>query len=140
MDAYLFSCKLQELEREYGLLKTRMELARGKEPEKLHAELDRLKDETAQSGELLRQNIAYCHSPAVSMLARAQLDYCTEMEHLHDALPRQMGETDQDKAEAAALYAEYAMDFATLSARFALVAALEAIDLQKEQENKEDNV
>lgn len=137
MDAYLFSSKLQELDREYGLLKARMELARGKDPEKLHAELGRLKDEIAQNDELLRQNVAYCHSPAVHMLAQTQLHYCAEMERLHDNLPKHMGETRQEKTEAAALYAEYAMDFATQSARFALAAALEAIDLQKTEETEE---
>ena len=37
---------------------------------------------------------------------------------------------DEDEAEAAALYAEYAIDFACQSTRWALAAALRAMELQ----------
>ena len=48
-----------------------------------------------------------------------------------------MGETTQEKAEASALYAEYAVDFATQADRFALLAALEAIQIQNDEKEND---
>ena len=42
------------------------------------------------------------------------------------------------RAEAAALYAEYAMDFATQAARYALLSALSAMDLQMKYEEERE--
>lgn len=53
---------------------------------------------------------------------------------LRDELPAYLhGENtcrDADRAEAASLYGEYAIDFAAQAVRHALLAALSAIDLQ----------
>ena len=62
---------------------------------------------------------------------------------LRDRLPRLMhGEEDpqEERAEAAALFAEYAIDFAAQAVRSALLAALAAMDQQmncEEQQGKE---
>ena len=44
----------------------------------------------------------------------------------------------EDEAEAAALYAEYALDFATQAMKYALLASLTAIDLQMGAEEQEE--
>ena len=65
---------------------------------------------------------------------------------LRDRLPRLMhGEEDpqEERAEAAALFAEYAIDFAAQGVRSALLAALAAMDQQmncEEQQGKEHPV
>ena len=71
----------------------------------------------------------------------------TPMEELlRDRLPRLMhGEEDpqEERAEAAALFAEYAIDFAAQGVRSALLAALAAMDQQmncEEQQGKEHPV
>ena len=47
---------------------------------------------------------------------------------------------DEDKAEAASLYAEYALDFATLSMQYAMITALTAMDLQVCLDNTKEDV
>ena len=81
-------------------------------------------------------------SPAVAALSGVQLDYMKRMEELlQKELPKDLHVKNHtaaiDHAEAAALYAEYAMDFATLSMRQALAAALAA--LLQAAENQETN-
>lgn len=80
-------------------------------------------------------------------LAGVQRDYSKRMEELlRDRLPRLMhGEEDpqEERAEAAALFAEYAIDFAAQGVRSALLAALAAMDQQmncEEQQGKEHPV
>ena len=45
---------------------------------------------------------------------------------------------EEDQAEAASLYAEYAMDFATQAMQYALIVALTAMDLQRNAEEKKE--
>ena len=78
---------------------------------------------------------------------RSWRDYSKRMEELlRDRLPRLMhGEEDpqEERAEAAALFAEYAIDFAAQGVRSALLAALAAMDQQmncEEQQGKEHPV
>ena len=94
---------------------------------------------------LLERSAAGCRSPAVAELASAQRDYSKRMETiLREKLPQLMhGEESpqQEQAEAASLYAEYAIDFAVQAMRSALLAALTAIDLQMncEEQGKEQH-
>ena len=102
----MFAVKLCELEHQYGLLRSRLELCQGADHEKIR-----------------------------HLLA-----------DLRDRLPRLMhGEEDpqEERAEAAALFAEYAIDFAAQGVRSALLAALAAMDQQmncEEQQGKEHPV
>ena len=130
----IFAVKLCELERQYGLLQTRLELCQGAGHEKIR---DILQDELNDYREnaLLMERLAEgSRSPAVAELSSAQRDYDRRVEEiLREKLPRLMrGEEDpqEEQAEAAALYAEYAIDFASQAMRGALLAALIAIDRQ----------
>ena len=94
---------------------------------------------TSQS---LARSVKEGRSPAVAALSGVQLDYMKRMEELlQKELPEDLHGKNHtaaiDHAEAAALYAEYAMDFATLSMRQALAAALAA--LLQAAENQETN-
>ena len=129
----LFHSKLRELDKQYLLMRTRISLAQSKRQERLFEEIESLRDEIAENNVMLKESIAYSRSPAISKLSDAHLDYCRRMQELAKDLPRYMGETNEEKSEAAALYAEYAMDFATQADRFALLAALEAIYIQNDK-------
>ena len=128
----MFAVKLCELEHQYGLLRSRLELCQGADHEKIrHLLADVLDD--------YRENAL--------LLAGVQRDYSKRMEELlRDRLPRLMhGEEDpqEERAEAAALFAEYAIDFAAQGVRSALLAALAAMDQQmncEEQQGKEHPV
>ena len=80
--------------------------------------------------------MAGSRSPAVSALAKAQLESSSKMEELLQSgrlkqlLHSEKSSRTEAQAEAATLYAEYAMDYAAQAVQYALVAALSAIDLQ----------
>ena len=82
-------------------------------------------------------------SPAVAALADAQLHYFETVKRileqdLPDYLHCESSPAAEDNAEALALYAEYAIDYAAQSMRYALIAALKAIDLQISSEKREE--
>lgn len=140
----MFAVKLEELERQYGRLRSRLEQCRRADHQRVRALLRDVLDECRENDCRLRRSAEGCRSPAVAELAGAQRDYARRTgEILEKDLPRLMaGQAGprEERAEAAALYAEYAMDFAAQSMRGALAAALTALDLQMdcEEERKED--
>ena len=124
-----------------------MELCQGADHEKIRHLLADVLDDYRENALLLEQSAEGCRSPAVAELAGVQRDYSKRMEELlRDRLPRLMhGEEDpqEERAEAAALFAEYAIDFAAQGVRSALLAALAAMDQQmncEEQQGKEHPV
>ena len=139
----VFAIKLYELEQQYGKLQTRLRLCGKENHRKIQEELRKVKDEYEESHLLLQERLKNCRSQAVSRLARAQLDYQKATEDIvKKQLARDLhGEntsSTQDKAEASALYAEFAIDFATLSMQQALIAALSALDRQENAGKEEE--
>lgn len=137
----MFAVKLCQLEQQYGLLQSRLRLCQEGSHEKIRCELQKAADEYKETDLLLQSSVEASRSPAVSALAQAQITYCRNVEQLlKEELPEYLHSEDsvpgQDQAEAAALFAEYAVDFATQSMRYALWAALSALDLQMIQEEK----
>ena len=130
----IFAVKLCELERQYGLLQTRLELCQGAGHEKIRDILQDELNDYRENALLMVRRTEGSRSPAVAELSSAQRDYDRRVEEiLREKLPRLMrGEEDpqEEQAEAAALYAEYAIDFASQAMRGALLAALIAIDRQ----------
>ena len=139
----IFAYKLCELEEEYGRLQSRIYLFQSKDEAQVQKELDQLRDEGREHQLLLDERIRASRSPAVAALAQAQLEFGRRAEQvLHEELPDEMRGRNQtsaeDQSEAMSLFAEYAIDFATQSMRYALIAALSAIALQRKAERKTD--
>lgn len=139
----VFAIKLYELEQQYGKMQTRLRLCGKENHRKIQEELRKVKDEYEESHLLLQERLKNCRSQAVSRLARAQLDYQKATEDIvNKQLARDLhGENTssaQDEAEASALYAEFAIDFATLSMQQALIAALSALDRQENAGKEEE--
>lgn len=141
----IFAVKLCELERQYGLLQSRLELSQGADHQQVRRLLRDMLEDYQENALLLERSAAGCRSPAVAELASAQRDYSKRMETiLREKLPQLMhGEESpqQEQAEAASLYAEYAIDFAVQAMRSAMLAALTAMDLQMncEEQGKEQH-
>ena len=118
----------------------------GADHEKIRHLLADVLDDYRENALLLEQSAEGRRSPAVAELAGVQRDSKRMEELLRDRLPRLMhGEEDpqEERAEAAALFAEYAIDFAAQGVRGALLAALAAMDQQmncEEQQGKEHPV
>ena len=138
----LFSIKLRELEQEHERIRSRLRLCQQEDRRQVRQELDCLTREIDATDAALQKAADTSHSPAVAELSAAQLEYEHRMQAiLQEKLPRYLhcAATDaaSDRAEAAALYAEYAMDFAAQAMRRALQSALAAVELQLELEEKE---
>lgn len=125
----IFAVKLYELEREYGQMCSRLQICQHQPHDRIVREKQSLEEEWKEADLLLQKNVETAHLASAAELAEAQLDYRRRVEQsLGRAEEEQPG--PEERAEAAALYAEYAIDFATQSMRHALLAAMEAIDLQ----------
>ena len=130
-----FAIKLYEMERQYAKLQSRLRICGQEDRAKIREELQRADDEYREQNLVSQQSIEASRSRAVKELAQAQLTYNRRVEALlqgplAEYLHSEKSSAQEDRAEAATLYAEYAIDFATQSMRYALVAALNAVDLQ----------
>lgn len=131
----IFSVKLYELEKQYGKTVSRLRLYQQQDHEEIRQEMRQLWNEYQENELLMRQSIQSSRSQAVAALAEAQLHYSQRVQHiLCEELPRYLHEEGNDsaadRAEAASLYGEYAIDFAAQAMRYAMLSALSAIDLQ----------
>lgn len=141
----ILSIKLYELEKAYGQMQSRLRLCQESDHDKLLRELQELKDEYEEKNYLLEQNAENSRSPAVAALSERQVNFFKNAENIMKIeLPKYLhSETADDKeidAEAYALYAEYAIDFAVQSMRYALIAAMKAIDAQNELEKEREDL
>lgn len=125
----MFVIKLKELNQQYGKLQSSIMLCQNGNHNKIRHEIMKIKDECLENDLLLQNRIDYSRSHAVSELAAAQMDYSKKTKKILKKNLRCSGEL-------AALYAEYAIDFAIQAMSHALLASLCAIDLQLTEEEK----
>lgn len=141
----ILSIKLYELEQQYNKMQSRLKLYQNDNHEEIRLHLRQLMDECRENDILLESRVKSSRSPAITALSEAQLEYCIRARQiLEKELPVYMhsstGNRQQEQAEAAALYAEYAIDFAVQAMRQALLAALSALDLQITCEERNENL
>ena len=137
----LFAVKLCELEEEYGRLQSRIKVCQEKDLEQLHNAVIQSCDEFKEQNLLLEQRVQGCQMRSVSELDRAQLDFRHKVEQLLQTVlePELAGKktaTLVSRTEAASLFAEYAIDFASQSIRYALCSAMRAMELQLRAEHR----
>ena len=130
-----FTSKLFELERRNAQMNSRLKGSQQESQEDIQKKYRQVLQEFKEHNFRLQTEISSGRSPAVSALARLQLNCFRSCENLlAQELPAYLhndaGSRQEDEAEAFALYAEYAMDFAVQSMRYALMAALQAMDMQ----------
>ncbi len=133
MDDSIFAVKLCEMEEQYGKLQCRIRVCEQGGREKIHAALLKAEDEYKENELLLEERARACRSKAVARLSEAQLEYSRRTKEL---MKRQIPEdvhseestAEEDEKEAGMLYAEFAMDFATLAVQQAMISALSALD------------
>lgn len=140
----LFTAKLQELETHYQFLLRCLRVCQQADRETVRRELQKITKAFQENREQLQQEMKLGRSPEVVALAQAQLRYCEETEKILSSVFSGQGGRDpvdpkEQRAEALALYAEYAADFAIQAMRHALAAGLRAVDAQlSDQEAEED--
>lgn len=131
----LFSAKLRELERRQEETVLRLHLFQRADHAQVRQGLKQLRQEEREDERLLQQSIDAGRSPAVAALSQAQLEHLRRVRSiLCRDLPGYVHSDGasllEDRAEAACLYGEYAMDAAALAMRHALLATLQAMDLR----------
>ena len=142
----LFAIKLYEMEKQYGKLQSRIRICGGEDRGKLSEELQRAVDEYREHSLTLQKSVEGSRSKAVAELARTQLECSKKMEKLltdgriEEYLHSDDSSRAEDRAEAATLYAEYAIDYAVSTMQYALISALSAMELQMDTDKpKGDN-
>ena len=143
IDESIFAVKLYEMEEQYGKLQCRIRICEQGGSDKIHSELKKAEEEYKENTMLLEEKARSSRSLAVQRLIRAQLDYRQKTADLmKDDIIKDMHSEDnsleEDKTEADLLYAEFAMDFATLAMQQALISALAALDRQGIEGNIEN--
>ena len=133
----VFAVKLCEMEEQYGKLQGRIRILEQENRDRICAELKKAKEEYEESTLLLEEKAKACRSKAVEKLSRAQLDY---REKIGELMKQQIAEDihSENEAEADMLYAEFAMDFATLSVQQAVISAMTALAEQKKGGSEEN--
>lgn len=131
----LFTAKLGELEEHYRFLLRCLRACQNSDRESVRRELQNTTEICRKDREKLWQEIEKGRSLEVVELARAQLRYCEETEKILTSafsgeLSRDFHQSQEQRTEALALYAEYAADFAVQAMRHALEAGLRAADAQ----------
>ena len=142
-DDSIFAVKLYEMEEQYGKLQCRIRICEQGGSGKIHSELKKAEEEYKENTMQLEEKARSSRSLAVQRLIRAQLDYRQKTEDLmKDDIIKDIHSEDnspeEDKTEADLLYAEFAMDFATLAMQQALISALAALDRQEIEGNIEN--
>ena len=133
----MFACKLYELEKQYALMRSRIQLCREQDHEKLIHRIDSLRDECQANELVLKSNVEGSKSPFVAELAKAQLAYVQEATQDVSRLVTEC-KTMEGMTEALAVYAEFAIDFATHAMNQALLAAMYAVDAQIIADNSKE--
>lgn len=141
MDESVFAVKLYEMEEQYGKLQCRIRICGQESGDKIHEELCRAQEEYKENTLLLEEKVRLSRSEAVTRLLQAQLDYRKKTGEIKDKeMVNELCSDDKTsggaRAEADMLYAEFAIDFATLAMQQALISALAAMDRQKRQKGK----
>lgn len=135
LDHNPFASKLSELDSEYARMVSSIRLCHAASQAELASAKDALwKDCTAQE-EQLEAAISAGRSMAVTELSDMQLHYFRQIrEALQEKLPQYLDaysrSNDASRAEAMALFAEFAIDNAIQGMHYALHAVLSAVELQ----------
>ncbi len=125
--------KISELEQQFGCMLARIHVCQKMDLRQIRDELESMLQESAEHERLLEKQTAASRLPAMEALSAAQLEYCRKADSiLRQQLIQEMQASNQNdmegEAEAAALYAEYAVDLAAQAARYAMTAAFAAVE------------
>lgn len=121
----MFDLKFKELEKQYLRMQNFFTLCQDGDKQKIRNEIEIIKAECNKMDSILKDRVCNSRSKEVSWLSAAQRDYERRISDI----------VDYRSPESAALYAEFAIDFATNAMGHASLAVLYAIDLQLVEED-----
>lgn len=133
----LFSAKLEDLAEKAALMQRHIAELESADPDEVRRARAHLEAEWADVIVELKNRAKAMRFLTGQQLSQVQLEYCRRAaDILHDSLKTVAG--GASKSDEAALYAEYAIDFAALAMRYALLATATALDMQYEEERNKD--
>lgn len=138
----LFDAKLQELSAAYADLQKHIAALESADPEKVHKAHRDLENEWADTVVDLKARAQAMRYFTAQQLSSVQLEYCRKAQDLlNESMKRSWANLAGDsESDNMALYAEYAIDFATLAMRHALLAAAAALDVQNDEQQEETSL
>ena len=137
----LFAAKIHDLECEYAKLQGRIKVLMESDEREIRQEIEKMQNDLRSDSFVLRERVEHAKLPAVAELADAQLSYYQDVRKILEAEQSEDAGEERSRipeSEMRILYAEYSIDFAICSMKSAALAALLAVQAQKEQEKKEE--
>lgn len=137
----ILSAKLNELDREFERLRSRIHLGEEEDRGRIERELILLRRECTRNEQELRSRMALSRAQTVGRISRV---YSRVEQVIKEAKLEVSGNKNAEEwlnalsAEEKALLAEYALDFAMQAANRALLVAMEAIEGQLAQQEREE--
>ena len=130
----ILSVKMYELDKKLEQTHSRIQFAETMDTERLHQQIQNLRQECAESRITLENRLHYSKTGCVTRLANVfdQVEAAVEKSE-------QLNANFLPSAEEKILTAEYALDFAVQAVNRALLVSLEAIEAQRLEEEKEEN-
>ena len=134
----ILSIKLCELDEAIGRMHSRIHLSETEKHSQLQQEIQALCQECAQAEMVMREKLQFSRAGVVAPLEKAY----TQIEQIIRSVKEEQQKRRQDEEDSLAeeeklLLAEYALDFAVQAANHALLLALQAVDAQIVQQEKE---
>ena len=143
----ILSVKMYELDKKLEQTHSRIQFAETMDTERLHQQIQNLRQEWAESRITLENRLHYSKTGCVTRLANvfdqveAAVEKVLESRNLDLRAEKseQLNANFLPSAEEKILTAEYALDFAVQAVNRALLVSLEAIEAQRLEEEKEEN-
>lgn len=131
----VLGAKLEEMEKNYESLRHAIEALEQEDRREIKESMQKMAYELHRGESLLINAAKKAKSDMMEEMAEIQLEYCSKidrfLEHQIEILNKDSTGCAQERhAEEMSLYAEYAIDLATQTVKYAVFAALKAIDLQ----------
>ena len=130
----ILSAKLNELDREFERLRSRIHLGEEEDRGRVEKELILLRRECTRNEQELRSRMALSRAQTVGRISRV---YSRVEQVIKEAKLEVSGNKNAEE-RLNALSAEYALDFAMQAANRALLVAMEAIEGQLAQQEREE--
>lgn len=137
----LFAAKLTELAAANAAMQAQIAVCQTADHVAIQSLRAALEGEWRATSEELRQRAKAIRFLSAQQLSQVQLEYVRKAHAVLEASLKTSWDylAGNSESNEVALFAEYAIDFATLAARYALLAAVSAIDVEMEEEEKAVN-
>lgn len=133
----MFSAKLNELCKSYETMQQQIAHLQDADPDEVRQIRTHLEAEWADTIVELKNRAKMMRFLTAQQLSQVQMEYCRKAaDILHTSIKQSWSAfSTGDESDDMALYAEYAIDFATLAMRYALMVVASAVDTQNEETN-----